>query len=1339
MDAAVEFEMTAVMRSMWLHEQFVPGSVVNNTGAALRYRGDVDTDLLQRALQIVVDRHDVLRAHVVVRDGTPRLSVPQQSPVDFRPVDAEGWSDIEISDAVDEAILAPFDLLSGPMCRFALLSRSAAEHVLVLAVHHLVTDLWSMTLLADEIGETYERLGRGVDPQPSRPSRSFSFAEHVANERAVLDGPEADDHLAYWVGRLENHPGRIDLPLDRERSGSVDARGGHAGRSLGAETTRNIASLARSLGTSPRNIVLSAFMVLLHRYTGDSDLTLASVKAGRSMATARAQGCFVNPLLLRGAVDGAATFAETVTHIQSVVEEAETHERYPLQAVFERRPSTIRSTGRPLVNVAYMWHKTTRLGDPVASVASAMGQDGVVGEYGGHIVETVEISQRPTPYELALLASAVDDEIVLSCEFRRELFDEATIVRLLEHLDNLIEAGVSNPELPIDRLGMLSSGEVERHRVQLGSWRPAHERTTVRELFDEQVRAHPERVAVVAPDRSLSYSELGAEVARVGAMLRSRGLGRGSVVGVHLPRSSDLIVSLLAVADIGAAFLPLDPRHPVERNRARVIVAHASAVIISGSEIGVFAGIDEIPLDHAVEHPPSWDDAPEHSVRPDDPIALLFTSGTTGEPSAVTLDNHVVANLLQECRDRPGLDGDDVILAHTTPVFVQALRELLLPVVVGACAHIVSEETAGDPRLMVEAASSSGATVLSATPTMLRLMLGVGWDGGGVAAIWCGGEPMTAELANQLAVRFDRVWNTYGTTETATVAMCEVQQRSHDDVRPIPIGTPIAGVELYVLDSAGQLVAEGAVGELCVGGVVVAPSGAGSAADTERTVRHPLDDRRRLHRTQDLVRLSTAGEIVYVGRLGRRINLRGFRIDPAEVENELLAHAAITTAAVYAQPDDRGVDRLAADITVGVADRSPSYASLRAFLAERLPAHMIPAAVEVRGAPRRTSTGKLEHGAPSTPEPVQHVPPDVAPLTETEAEIARILADVLGVSSVGRSDNFFDLGGHSLLAIEAFVRIERSFGRQLPLSALIEAPTVEGLAQLIESPEWRPEWTSLVPVHAGGELRPFFYVAPFLVTVLSVANVGLQLPPDQPFYAIQPDHFDDDSSLEDVAARYLDEVRQVQPTGPYTLGGHCSGSWMAFEMARQLQALGEEVEVLVLVDVGPPGVAAPQASRTGGVLGRLRHYHRTGRVVDAVKWRLGLAWELFALPYVGRGETRRTAANRARHRRIHRRYEPAPIEGDALLVRSSEYDGLETREWHLEWSRLLSGSLSVAVVPGTHAGLVENRYARELADVIGQRLSRARTSKRLDRDPQPGVDQESVVAPTTKQESAAFR
>jgi thioesterase domain-containing protein len=196
---------------------------------------------------------------------------------------------------------------------------------------------------------------------------------------------------------------------------------------------------------------------------------------------------------------------------------------------------------------------------------------------------------------------------------------------------------------------------------------------------------------------------------------------------------------------------------------------------------------------------------------------------------------------------------------------------------------------------------------------------------------------------------------------------------------------------------------------------------------------------------------------------------------------------------------------------------------------------------------------------------------------------------------------------------------------------------------------------------------------------------------------------------------------------------------MAFEMARQLQALGEEVEVLVLVDVGPPGVAGPQASRTGGVLGRLRHYHRTGRVVDAVKWRLGLAWELFALPYVGRGETRRTAANRARHRRIHQRYEPTPIEGDALLVRSSEYDGLETRESHLEWSRLLSGNLSVAVVPGTHAGLVENRYARELAYVIGQRLSRVRTSKRLDRDPRPGVDQESVVAPTINQESAAFR
>ncbi|MDF5758247.1 non-ribosomal peptide synthetase [Spongiactinospora sp. TRM90649] len=1006
--------LSYAQQSMWLHHRSFPESPAYNVCLLVRMSGPLDTDALREALRGLLRRHAVLRTVYADTDAGPVQRVSGDDSLDLPPL-----AHPDPARRAAELAATPFDLRVDRPIRLELLSTGPGEHALVVVVHHIAWDGMTWGSLSRDLSALYRAAVNGEPPElPAPPAQ---YADFAAWEQAR---PLDAEDLAHWRRRLDPPPAPLDLPADRPRAGTPSERGGRRARRFDDDVTRAMRDLAARENVTPFTVMLAAHAVLLHRYTGATDVSIGSSVMNRGHAEVeRLAGNFGNTLALRTDLSGSPTFREALRRAAETCAEAFAHQALPYDAIVrELRPA--RGRGRsPYFDTMLLF------------LAQEIGELDLPG------VRTnwTHVHNGTTHFDLSLEAFARPDGMVVEATFRRELFDDERIDALLGHLETLLASAAAHPDTPIGDLPLLSAGEEAR----LSEWNATHQPlpdTTAVAMLAEQAARTPGEVAVTGDSGTLTYAELDRRASGLAGVLRARGAGPDQVVAIALPRTPDLLVALLAVLKSGAAYLPLDLDHPADR------LAYTMTDAAPLCAIATPATATLLPPGTPVVDP--GDQGAESMARPSegDLAYVIYTSGSTGRPKGVGVPHSALAAFLGTARDRLALAPGDRLVAVTTIAFDIAALELLAPLTCGATVVLAGREAVREPAVL--AGLLKGATAVQGTPSLLGTLDPEAFRG---LRVLVGGEALPPALGDALAATAASAVNMYGPTEVTVWATDA----------PLPstgIGRPFPNTRAHVLDARLRPVPPGVPGELYLAGVQLARGYTGRPGLTaERFVADPYGPPgTRMYRTGDLARWRRDGTLEYLGRTDDQVKIRGFRIEPGEAQAILAARPDVAQAAVVVREDRPGDPRLVAYLVPSTPEDKggvgPDSAACRAALAAALPEYMIPAALVVVPALPRTVNGKLDRAALPAPE-AEAGAAGGEPRDAREEALCSVFAETLGLPGVGVHDDFFALGGHSLLATRLAGRIRAVLGADLTIADVFEAPTVAALApRLVTGP-----------------------------------------------------------------------------------------------------------------------------------------------------------------------------------------------------------------------------------------------------------------------------------------------
>jgi len=1035
---------------LWLLDALQPALTAYNVVRAVRLTGHLDVQALRVALGVVVSRHEALRSRIVNAVDGPRVVVAPPAPIPLDVTDLRGRPDS--SEALDVALAAeanrPFDLSGDLLLRARLIRLADDCAVLVLSTHHVASDEASRAVLYTDLAAAYTAAVQGT--APALPRLPLQYADWAAWQRRRLAGPGMARHVDWWRDCLAGAPTELNLPSDLPAPAAPDFSGARYLDHVNAEQSLAVTELTRRHGVTLFTTILAGFAALVNRYSGMDDVVVGSPVSGRTPETAALIGCFSNLVPLRLRLDGNPTFGALLDRVRNTVTETLAHADVPFERLVEELSAGRDPARNPLFQTA---------------VSVERGTDALP-RLPGLQVEAVDVAPSQAKLELALIT---DDQgptgMRLEWEYNTRRFDPVTVARLSASLRHLLAQVV---EVPRTRLSDLTLPPVEEAQVTV--WgapsgpaaRPASLPTLPSRLA-AQARRRPRAPAVSGPDGNLSYADLVAASGAVAQRLVELGVAPGDRVAVCLDRSAALVVALLGVLEAAAAYVPVDSTYPPDRIRGMLADAEVTAVVTSTSVLDrlprtVLPDCDRrLVLDGPLERwAPAGEQATGGGPSGTDAAYVIYTSGSTGTPKGVVVEHRSVSNLLESMAREPGMSEADALLAVTTPSFDIAALELFLPLWVGGRVTVAAAADTAVPERLAGLLDSTGATLMQATPATWQLLIDAGWAGRRRLRALCGGEALSAGLAGRLIERCAELWNLYGPTETTIWSTaCRV---TSTDLDPLPLGRPIAGTRLYVVDGFDRLAPVGVPGELLIAGRGVARGyWRRPELTAERFVTLPVTGGRRAYRTGDRVRWRADGRLEYLGRLDAQVKLRGHRVELGEVEAVLRAQLGVTEAAVVRREDRPGDARLVAYVT-GAGHVDP--AALRQQLGARLPAYMVPARLVVLERLPRTPNGKVDRAAlPAPAEPVETAEPveaaELAPgrtdRTPTEAAVAGWWRELLGVEPSSPGDDFFDLGGHSLLLVALAARARHEYGVALPLRHLYERSSFAGMSEILSS------------------------------------------------------------------------------------------------------------------------------------------------------------------------------------------------------------------------------------------------------------------------------------------------
>jgi amino acid adenylation domain-containing protein/thioester reductase-like protein len=1052
-------------QALWFLHQLLPEEISFNVAGAVRILGELDVPALERAFQQLVERHESLRSTFHVVAGEPVQRVYATMDGIFKVEDASHWSQPELQARLATDAHRPFDLENGPVWQALLFERNGgSEHILLLSMDHIVTDFWSMTILARELLANYEanKTGKGIS-FPALPAR---YADYVRWQTEMLAGAQGEKLWEYWRDELFGEIPALNLPTDRPRTALQTYRGDSQQLFMGGDLYGRLKALAQEQGTTLFMMLLAAFQTLLHRYSNQDQFLVGSVTAGRSHSElAGLVGYFINPIALKADLSGNPTFNEVLQRVRRTTLGAFEHQDYP-PALLAKRLGIQRDPSRPpLFETMFILQKAHEA-EVQALSPFALGIDGARMQVDGLALGSMALGGEPAQFDLTMMMAETEQGLAAALQYNTDLFDATTVQRMLEHFHVLLQNIASDPLMPVSTYSLLSESERGQLLVDWNQTQTDYPRDLcIHDLIAEQVKRTPDATAVRFENESLTYKELDQRAEAVAKTLAAYGIKPGTVVGLFVNRSLDMLVGLLGVLKAGGAYLPLDPSFPSER-LAFMLADSDAPIILTQSSL-----VSELPenkaqvicLDDLGQSPPTKRKK-SRSAGPADLAYIIYTSGSTGKPKGVQIHHQAAVNFLCSMCASLGIHADDRLLAVTTLSFDIAALELLLPLTVGAQVLIASSEVAADGALLAQALTASQATFMQATPASWRSLLEAGWKGKHDLRILCGGEALTNDLAARLLERGAGLWNLYGPTETTIWSTIHqvTSNAGQGASNTVPIGRPIANTQIYILDGSLQPIPVGVIGDLYIGGEGLSRGYLNRPELTsERFLANPFDSASLIYKTGDIARYLPDGNIEFFGRSDQQVKVRGFRIETGEVEVALVGHPSVRQAVVVAWKERSSDAALVAYVVSAAEEKEADAGQLREFLRGKLPEYMLPSIfVNLESLPL-TPNGKVDRKA--LPLPSQARPdlraPYVAPRTPLELELAEICAQVLGLENqngrpaVGVHDNFFDLGGHSLLGTRLVFLLREKYGLEaadLPLRTLFEQPTVANLAQAIE-------------------------------------------------------------------------------------------------------------------------------------------------------------------------------------------------------------------------------------------------------------------------------------------------
>ncbi|MBD2775778.1 non-ribosomal peptide synthetase [Iningainema tapete] len=1167
---------------LWFIDQIYHESSFYNISSASHIIGLLNITALQQSLNEILKRHEVLRTVFVLVNGEPVQHILPQLTWDLPIINLEYLSsqdwETEIKQLAAQEAKKPFNLAKGPLVRSTLLRLGEEEHVFLLTMHHIITDGWSVGVFMQELTTLYTAfLSNQPSPLPEVP---IQYADFAVWQRSRLQGELLTTHLNYWKQQLGDELPVLQLPTDRQRPAVTTFAGAKQYFTFSKTLTDALNYLSQQEDSTLFMTLLAAFNILLYHYTDQEDIIIGSPIANRNRTELEGMlGLFVNTLVLRNNLCGNPSFRELLHRVREVTLDAYAHQDLPFEMLVEELQPDRDLSRNPLYEVMFVLQNT-----PI-SVQSVSGLT----------LRSLQFDSGTAQLDIFLSMSESQQGLTGFLEYNTDIFEEATISGFITHFQAFLENIVANPEQRICELSPLTAQERQQLLFEWNQTRTDYPQdASVHQLFEQQVERSPDALALIGQIEQLTYRQLNQKVNQLAHYLQKKGVTKETLVAICLERSVEMIVGILAVLKAGGAYIPLDPSYPVERLSFMLSDSQVSLVISDSSLVG---GVGQMTKDKGqmtlISLDSDWEsielESQENpvSICSGDHLAyVIYTSGSTGTPKGVQGTHRGTVNGLHWLWKSYPFTPEEVCCQKTAISFVDSVWEIFTPLLQGIPTVIIPDAIVLDPQLFVETLANYKVTRIVLVPSLLRLLLDTYnhlTKNLSHLKLWItSGEALSVNLAQTFRELMPgaKLINLYGSSEVSANVTYYDSSLLPEKPTNVPIGRPIDNTLVYVLNSHLQPTPVGVVGELYIGGDGLAWGYLHRPELTqERFIDNPFVPETKLYKTGDLARYLKDGSLEYLGRRDDQVKIRGFRVELGEIAYAIAQHPDVKESVVIVRDDAQGSRRLIAYV---VTDRLDIIPQLNSYLQDKLPNYMKPSAFIRLDAIPLTPNGKVDKRSLPTEDAIRPFAAQsfVAPRNFTELALVKIWENLLNTSPMGVTDNFFDLGGHSFLAVRLMARIYDRFGHNLPLSTLFENPTIEKLATIVSQPVRQTSNSPLVSIESNGDKIPFFCMHGAGGGVRQYFNLSRRLGEDYPFYALQhtPNQEEPEIiSVEETAARYLQEIRQVQPNGPYFLGGHCYGGVVAFEMAQQLQRQGQTVGLLVVIDAILPETAVEPA------------------------------------------------------------------------------------------------------------------------------------------------------------------
>lgn len=1290
-DTAVTSPLSFAQQRLWFLAQLEPDNPSYNLRQTLRLEGALDVNALEQTINHIIARHEALRTTFKMVDGEPVQVVSSLHEIDLIFANLEDLPEAERETEAQRLANAEawslFDLSCDYPLRAKLVRLDHDHHWLLLTMHHIAGDGWSMGILSRELSKIYESITTNQPVElPELPVQYADFAEW---QREWLQGAVFEEQLNYWTSNLAGAPPELKLPTDRPRLPQQSFRGASVSLKLPSELSKSIRDFSQREGVTVFMTMLAAFQTLLYRYTGHADIVVGSPIAGRNrVEIENLIGFFVNTLALRTSFSGNPSFRDLLDRVKEVTLGAYANQDFPFEELVREINPERDANHSPVFQV--MFGMQNEAPPPLT--------------LHGLTISRVPVPARTAKYDLTLYASQTETGLVCWFEYSLDLFEEATIKRMLGHLETLLQAAVAKPDQRVSDLPLLTEAE----RAQVLEWN--HTTTDypnnacVHELFEGQVQRTPKNVAVLFDDEQLTYEHLNARANQLAHYLQKRGVRPGSLVGICVERSTAMIVAMLGILKAGAAYVPLDLTYPKDR-LALMLHDSQARVLLTQERL-----LDRLPQHEAevicldTDREKIHAESEENSLSgasADDLAYVIYTSGSTGKPKGVAVPHRAINRLVNNTNYIKLSTADNVAQASTAS-FDAATFEVWGALLNGARLVGFPRNVILSPRdFAAKLREQEVSAIFLTTALFNQIASEVPGVFSSVRTVLFGGEAVDPKWVKEVLGNGPpkRLLHVYGPTENTTFSTWYLVENVPSDATTVPIGRAISNTQLYVLDANLQLVPVGIPGELYISGDGLAREYLNDPElTTKRFIPNPfsVEPGAKLYRTGDLVRCLPDGNLEFLSRVDQQVKLRGYRIELGEIETIMREHPFVQDAVVTVgnAEDNKTLVGYIVSSANGHAQSENFEVELKTFLKTKLPDYMVPAQFVFLENLPISPGGKIDRQ--SLPAPVGARPglkdAHVAPRNDVEKRLAQIFERVLGVEDVGVRDNFFDLGGHSLLAVRLVSEMEKDFGKRLPLVSFFEGANIEYLASLLREDVKSRAWPTLVEIQGKGENVPLFCVSMPNVNALGYRTLARYLGTNQPVFGLQAQYPEDlegehsQEAVDNIATEYLEALRAMRPKGPYQFVGLCRGAHIAYEMARRLEQQGEKVALLGILDTWV-------VENTYSIFFYLEHY------ADRLRWltRQGFRNQVSFIRKYARGAMMR------QRNPLHEVYFPGPnfvprtYNGRIAVFRARKQPRQRIRDVSLGWGKLALAGVDVYFIPGGHTSVLQEPYVEGLA------------------------------------------